>query len=243
MKKLAVILSVFLSISIFGQNIQINSDIELIPISDSVYVHTTWETSEQWGRFPSNGMIIIKSGKAVMIDTPFDNAKTEIIYNYLRDSMDVKIETHIAGHFHEDCIGGLEFLHSKEVRSIASNLTIEKCRKDSLEVPDIGFDTAYDLNFYGNKLECRFFGGGHSFDNIVVWLPDDQILFGGCLIKSMNSRSLGNLSDAVVDEWDTTVEKVIAAYPNAKIVVPGHGRFGGMELLDITIKLVSLKKI
>src|SRR6056297_934607 len=155
MKKLAVILSVFLSISIFGQNIQINSDIELIPISDSVYVHTTWETSEQWGRFPSNGMIIIKSGKAVMIDTPFDNAKTEIIYNYLRDSMDVKIETHIAGHFHEDCIGGLEFLHNKGVKSIASNLTIAKCEEDSLEVPDIGFDSAYDLNFYGKNLECR----------------------------------------------------------------------------------------
>ncbi len=239
MKKLAIILSILLSMTIYGQSIQINPDIDLIAIGDSVFVHTTWETSEQWGRFPSNGMIIIKSGRAVMIDTPFDNSKTEIIYNYLRDSMDVKIETHIAGHFHEDCIGGLEFLHDKGVKSIASNLTIAKCKEDSLEVPDIGFDTAYDLDFYGKELSCRFFGGGHSFDNIVVWLPDDHILFGGCLIKSMNSRSLGNLSDAVVDEWDKTVEKVMATYPDMKIVVPGHGRFGGKELLEHTVELVK----
>ncbi len=242
MKKLAIIISIFLSMTVYGQGIQINPDIDLIPVGDSVYVHTTWETSEQWGRFSSNGMIIIKSGKAVMIDTPFDNTKTEIIYNYLQDSLDVKIEIHIAGHFHDDCIGGLEFLHYKGVKSIASNLTIAKCEEDSLEVPDIGFDSAYDLNFYGKKLECRFFGGGHSFDNIVVYLPNDQILFGGCLIKSANSRSLGNLSDAVVDEWDSTVEKVLSACPDVKIVVPGHGRLGGSELLEHTVELVKTYK-
>mgnify|MGYP006301149181 CR=1 FL=1 len=242
MKKI-ILISLLLFQWIFGDNIiHITADIEFIPIGDSIYVHTTWENSDEYGRFPSNGMIIIKSGRAVMIDTPFDNGKTEIIYNYLLDSMNVKIETHIAGHFHEDCIGGLEFLHDKGVKSIASNLTIAKCQEDSLEVPDIGFDSAYNLDFYGKKLACRFFGGGHSFDNIVVWLPDDRILFGGCLIKSMNSRSLGNLSDAVVDEWDKTVEKVMATYSDMKIVVPGHGRFGGKELLEHTMVLVKLKK-
>ncbi|MBN2280785.1 MAG: subclass B1 metallo-beta-lactamase [Candidatus Marinimicrobia bacterium] len=242
MRALTINFLLSLSMTLLAQALELHPDVELIHISDSVYVHTTWENSEQFGRFPSNGMIIIKNSKAVMIDTPVNNEKTRVIYDYLLDSMHVKIEKHIAGHFHTDCIGGLEFLHDKGVKSIASNLTIAKCQEDSLEVPNIGFETVYDLDFYGKKLECRFYGGGHSFDNIVVWLPQDSILFGGCLIKSAGSQHLGYLGDAVVDEWDATVEKVMAAYPNAKIVVPGHGPSGGKELMNHTISLVREKR-
>jgi len=225
-----------------AQKIQINEDIELIPLGVSVYVHTTWENWPNAGRFCSNGLIVIKNGKAVIIDSPMNNEKTEIIYNYLLNEMGVIIEKHIAGHYHEDCIGGLEFLHAKGVKSIASNLTIEMCKEEELEVPDIGFDTEYDLDFYGKKLECRFFGGGHSFDNIVVYIPKGRILFGGCLVKSITAVNLGNLTDAIVDEWDLTVDKVIETYPRAKVVVTGHGRIGGKELLKNTVELVRRKR-
>ncbi|MCT4645297.1 MAG: subclass B1 metallo-beta-lactamase, partial [Carboxylicivirga sp.] len=71
------------------------------------------------------------------------------------------------------------------------------------------------------------------------WLPKQKILFGGCLIKSIHSKGLGNLSDAVVDDWDTTVEQLMFAYPDAKIVIPGHGNYGDAELLSHTIVLVK----
>jgi metallo-beta-lactamase class B len=52
------------------------------------------------------------------------------------------------------------------------------------------------------------------------------------------------LSDAVVADWDKTIEKVMKKYPVIKTVIPGHGNFGGPELLTHTIELVAkVKKI
>lgn len=61
-------------------------------------------------------------------------------------------------------------------------------------------------------------------------------------MKAMPSRGLGNLSDAVVSDWDATIEKVIKAYPAVDTVIPGHGPCGGAELLSHTIKLVEAQK-
>jgi len=81
------------------------------------------------------------------------------------------------------------------------------------------------------EIDCYYFGGGHTTDNIVVWIPSEKILFAGCMVKEMSSKTLGNLADADVNEWPSTIDKVIDKFPSAKIVIPGHGKFGGKELL------------
>jgi metallo-beta-lactamase class B len=220
-------------------NIIIDNDISLIHLWDSVYIHLTWDVSEIYGRFSSNGMIVIKNGKALMIDTPMDNDKTRRLVEYIENSMNVEVVKLVIGHYHDDCMGGLEYIHGKGIKSIANKLTIEKCIEIGLPVPSTSFTDILTLDFMGETIECRFFGGGHSFDNITVWIPSGKILFGGCLIKSLDSKGLGNLSDAVTDEWEGTVRKIVAAYPGVNTVVPGHGSHGGPELLDHTIKLVK----
>ena len=71
------------------------------------------------------------------------------------------------------------------------------------------------------------------------WLPREKILFGGCLVRSANARQLGNLQDAVVNEWDTTITKILNTYPEVETVVPGHGACGSKNLLHYTIDLVK----
>lgn len=220
----------------------INDDIQLEQLEDSIFRHITWEESEQFGRFSSNGMIIIKNGQAIMIDTPFTNEKTEIINNYLKDSMQVKLVKLISGHFHADCIGGLEYIQSLGIESIACNHTVQKCKELGLPVPSSPFTDKLIVNLNGLKLECRYFGGGHTHDNIVVWIPEYKILFGGCLIKSANAITLGFTGDADMDSYDSTVEKVIKEYPEIERVVPGHGDVGGINLLTHTIELVKENK-
>ncbi|MDD3859893.1 MAG: subclass B1 metallo-beta-lactamase [Bacteroidales bacterium] len=220
----------------------IDNDLQLIHLQDSIYIHISWHSIENYGRFPSNGMIIIRNGQALMIDTPMDNDKTERLTNYLKDSLSAKTTILIPGHYHGDCIGGLEYLQSIGVESIANSLTIAICKEEGLALPSTSFTDSLSFDFNGEQIICRFFGAGHSSDNITVWLPDQNILFGGCLIKSVDSKGLGNLSDAVVEEWDITVKKIIETYPTVKIVVPGHGDFGGKKLLTNTIKLVEEEK-
>ena len=225
-----------------NEKIVIDDDIQLIHLQDSIFVHVTWHHLDNFGRFPSNGLIVIKNGQALMIDTPMDNDKTERLTKYLKDSSSVDLTKLIIGHFHDDCLGGLGYLQSIGVESIANSMTIAKCKEIGLPIPSTSFTDSLTFDFNGEQIVCRYFGAGHSFDNITIWIPGKKILFGGCLIKSIDSKGLGNLSDAVVNDWDMTVEKVMKKYPEIKTVIPGHGDFGGTELITHTIELVDKEK-
>jgi metallo-beta-lactamase class B len=225
-----------------AQVLQVNNDIQLVHLHDSVFMHVTWDNDETYGRFSSNGLLLIRNGRALMVDTPMDNEKTERLVTWLKDSLSVVVEEVIVGHFHADCLGGLGYLQSIGVKSSGNKLTVEKCREMKLPVPAESFTVTRNFDFHGEEIECRYFGPGHSFDNIVVWIPDQKVLFGGCLVKSLTSVGLGNLSDAVTEEWDTTVKKLKNSYSNIGTVVPGHGDAGGTELLNHTIQLVEAYK-
>ncbi|PLX03209.1 MAG: subclass B1 metallo-beta-lactamase [Marinilabiliales bacterium] len=222
--------------------IVIDNNIQLINLQDSIFIHISWQQSETFGRFPSNGLIIIKNGEALMVDTPMDNDKTKRLTNYLNDSLSVSLTKLIVCHYHDDCLGGLEYLQTLGIESIANYLTIAKCKEIGLPIPSIPFTDSLKFNFNGEPVECSFFGAGHTFDNIVVYLPNKEILFGGCLVKSSNSKGLGNTTDAVVNEWSQTINKIIKRFPEIKTVVPGHGGHGDKKLLYHTVDLVEFAK-
>lgn len=224
------------------EKIVVDNDIQLICLQDSVFVHVTFHTGANIGRFPSNGLVVIKNGQAIMVDTPMDNDKTERLVKYLEDTLHVKVTKLIIGHFHDDCLGGLEYFQSKGIESIANYMTVAKCRELGLPVPSTPFTDSLTIDLQGELIQCRYFGGGHTFDNITIWIPAKKILFGGCLVRSLRSNNLGNLTDAVLDQWDVTIKKLMAQYPDIETVVPGHGDFGGTELLTHTLELVERGK-
>ena len=88
----------------------------------------------------------------------------------------------------------------------------------------------------GTKVHNFYPGEAHTRDNIVTWIPAEATIFGGCMVKSIDA-SKGNLADANVKAWPTTIRAIRSKYPSAKIIIPGHGDPGGKELLDYTIRL------
>jgi metallo-beta-lactamase class B len=118
-------------------------------------------------------------------------------------------------------------------------MTIEEAKKRNLPVPANGFADSLHLELAGKPIKCWYPGGGHTKDNIVVWLPDENVLFAGCMLKEMKSKTLGNLADADIKSWPGTIEKVIRKYKNVEIVIPGHGLWGGPELLKHTRELLT----
>jgi metallo-beta-lactamase class B len=239
---LTALLGITISLAQENERIIVDQDIELINLQDSIFIHVTWHQLDNSSRFPSNGLIIIKNGQALMIDTPMDNDKTERLSKYIKRSLNADLTKLIIGHFHDDCLGGLDYLQNAGVESIANTRTIDKCKEIGLPIPSTPFTDSLIFDFNGVKIECRYFGAGHSFDNITVWLPNNKILFGGCLVRSGNSNSLGNLSDAVVSEWDLTIKQLMYEYTDIKIVIPGHGNYGGKEILAHTIELVEAER-
>jgi metallo-beta-lactamase class B len=153
--------------------------------------------------------------------------------------MGLKVTAFVANHWHDDCIGGLNYVHSLNIKSYANNLTIEIARAKGKNVPQNGFTDSLKLMLGDKEIHCYYMGAAHSVDNIVVWIPSEKLLFPGCMCKSIDSQNLGNTADGDLKEYPKTIEKVIRKFGSAKIIVPGHGAPGRPELLVHTLSLVK----
>ena len=142
----------------------------------------------------------------------------------------------VATHFHDDCLGGLQAFHDRYITSYANQKTIDLIKDKGIAVPKIGFSCTLKLQVGTEEMVLDFMGEGHTVDNIIGYFPEGQTMFGGCLIKSVGAGK-GNLEDANTTEWSQTVAHIKAKYPNASLIVPGHGQYGDRELLDYTIEL------
>ncbi len=222
-----------------GDTVFVSEDLQLIRITERVYVHVSWSEAGTRGRFASNGMIYLNGKKAFLFDTPVTDEMTDMLIQVIRDTLNAKVEGFVPNHWHDDCMGGIETVHRLGIKSYANELTRILAKSKGLPVPQMGFQDSLNLDFGGVPVLCRFFGPGHSSDNIAVWLPEEKILFGGCLVKDAQSEGLGNTSDAVTGEWPFTVQRIMNTYPDARHVIPGHGGLGDFGLLEHTLCLLN----
>lgn len=223
------------------RKIKVSDDIELMQLSEKAYVHVSVAEIEGFGKVASNGLVLLDKGEVFLFDSPVTNDQTEVLCNWLSDSLQAAVSVFVPNHWHNDCMGGLEYLHGQGVKSWANQMTVDLAQEKGLSVPQRGFADSLSLYLQDTRIVCRYLGGAHSTDNIVVWIPSEKILFAGCMVKDIDSGGLGNLSDADVGAWPHTLEKILEEFPEAAIVIPGHGPVGGKELLTHTQKLLLRK--
>lgn len=214
--------------------IKISDDLELVKISDNAYIHVSRSDLPDYGRVSANGLVFIDGNEAFMFDTPWDDSLTCTLVSYLEDQMKLRIVGFVSNHWHDDCMGGLDCIKSHGIRSYANQLTVEIARSKGLPIPDEGFTDSLTLRLGDKLIYCWFPGAAHSMDNITVWIPSEKILFPGCICKSLDSRNLGNTADGNVYSYAATIDRIIDRFKSAVIVIPGHGSYGGQELLTHT---------
>lgn len=150
------------------------------------------------------------------------------------------VKSSVVTHFHEDASGGMSLLNELNIKTYATELTNTLLSENEKE-PSNHVITKNTFELVPDSIEVFYPGAGHSQDNIVVWLPQSNMLFGGCFIKSLGSKSLGYTGDASIPDWPKSISNVINKYPNIKTVVPGHGKVGNKALLHHTAQM-TLKK-
>ena len=212
-----------------------SEDLVIQKISNHTFLHISYLDTEEYGRVPCNGALFIKEGEAIVLDTPANKEASVELIQWIEDENKASIKGVIATHFHEDCLGGLTTFHDKAIPSYANRQTLSLAKSRGFSLPQNGFDENLELIIGNQKVMTVFLGEGHTSDNIVCYIPSEKVLFGGCLIKAIGAGK-GNLDDANVDEWSETVKKVKARFAEAEYVIPGHGKMGGVELLDYTIE-------
>ena len=214
------------------KKIKVSDGLELSKLSEHAYVHT----SEG-----SNGLVYINNGEGVIVSTPPTDVATIALINWVKDSLKVKIVGFIIDSWHPDNMEGLDIVNNYGIKSYSNELTQQIAKSKGLPIPQIGFKGKMVLNVGITNPVCQYFGPAHTDDGIVVWIPDEKILFGGNAVRNYKGW-IGNIGDANIDKWSETIEKVKAEFGSAKFVIPGHGNYGGQELLDYTINLYKLSK-
>lgn len=243
-KMLAVLTMLLIQTLVYSQNqskrIQISNNLELEKISEHSYLHISYSELPKYGRISANGLILIDNKEAFLFNSPWNDALTEELISWLKNKMGIKIVGFIPNHWHADCMGGLKYIQSQKIESYAKDLTIEIAKSKNKPVPAVGFKDSLQLNLGNKTINCYYLGAAHSLDNIAVWIPSENILFAGCMIRSAKSNDLGNTEDGDLKSYPETIVKLSKKFSHAKIVIPGHGEYGGPELIKHTQKLSRL---
>ncbi|MCD9185600.1 MAG: BlaB/IND/MUS family subclass B1 metallo-beta-lactamase [Pyrinomonadaceae bacterium] len=235
MKLTAIILFLLaFSPGVFGQ---MSDALKITPLVGDFYIFTTYQTYKD-AKVPANGMYVVTAEGVVLIDTPWDETQLQPLLNYIKEKHNKDVVMSVSTHFHEDRTNGIEFLKTKGVKTYTTRKTDELSQKKGYERAEflLEKDTEFKLGQY--KFQTFYPGEGHAPDNIVVWFPNEKILYGGCFIKSTEADDIGNLSDANINEWSNSIMKVQKKFKNPKFVIPGHDGWASTKSLKHTLKLI-----
>jgi metallo-beta-lactamase class B len=233
------IISLFLTTNIFGQ--AADSNLKISHLSGDFYVFTTFNLYKG-NRVPANGMYLVTGNGVVMFDTPWDTTQFQPLLDSIKVRHDKNVILAFATHFHEDRTGGLEYYKRQGIKTYTTKRTDELSKERDKKRAEflMDTDTAFTVGQY--SFQTYFPGQGHAPDNIIIWFEKEKILYGGCLVKSVDDTDLGNLSDANVKDYATTIKNVQGKCKKPKYIIPGHGSWLSTGSLEHTLKMAEQLK-
>lgn len=175
-----------------------------------------------------------------LIDPAWGTANKRALLIKIKQEIGMPISRAISTHFHDDRVDGVDLLEKEGIEVFAHPKTPALAKAEGNEVPNhtfAGLQKPGTAVWFG-PLEVFYPGHAHTIDNIMVWIPEQKILYGGCAVRAMNAATMGNTTDGDLDSWVKAIERAKKRYPKAEIVVPGHGAPGGIELLMHTLNLL-----
>ena len=177
--------------------------------------------------------LIVGSQRALLVDTGSSPSHGRMIRASLSAVCDRPLAAVVVTHWHYDHAFGLgafndlpKIAHDSVQRRLSSaESAADAMRLDvdprELALPDreIAVATAIDLG--DRRVEIAHLGRGHTDGDLVVVVPDADLLFAGDLLESAAPPSFG--PDSVPDEWPATLDAVIGLMTATTLAVPGHG--------------------
>ncbi|MDR7212377.1 subclass B1 metallo-beta-lactamase [Flavobacterium piscis] len=236
MKKIvSILLFLFLASNIFGQS---KSPLQISHLTGDFYAYKTFN-KYKGALISANAMYLVTDKGVVMFDCPWDETQFQPLLDSIKAKHHKNVIMCFATHSHGDRAGGLDFYKKKGIKTYTIQLTDEILKKNKEKRAE--FISPNDTIFtVGNHVFRVYYPGkGHAPDNIVVWFDKEQLLYGGCFIKSATADDLGYLGDADVKEWKKSIGKVKEKFKKPLYIIPGHDDWSSTESLNHTLKMVD----
>lgn len=205
-------------------------------VGDRVYVR-------RYAFFDQNIAVVLGEDGVLVVDTRSTHAQADEIRADLATLTPHPVRAVVNTHGHFDhAFGNARFRpapiwgHERaaamvrdrgEAKRVEIAANIPSIARDLAEValdpPDRTFTTEATVAFDagGRTVELRHLGRGHTDNDIVVLVPDADVLLAGDLLEA---DATPYFEDGYPLEWPVTVERLVDLVTGA--VVPGHGTVG-----------------
>jgi glyoxylase-like metal-dependent hydrolase (beta-lactamase superfamily II) len=199
--------------------------------------------------YDQNIVAVLDGGDALLVDTRTTHRQAREIVDDLADlgspRVPVLVNTH--GHYdhcfgnrvfrpaviwgHERCATMIE--RSGERQRAAAAAEIPALAADLAEVeldpPDRTFADRATIELGSRAVELAWLGRGHTDNDIVIRIPDADVLCAGDLLENGAPPYFG---DGYPLEWPATAEAMLPLVDEATVVVPGHGAHAGRAFVE-----------
>src|SRR5690606_31382910 len=141
----------------------------------------------------------------------------------LRTVADQPIRFVINTHMHGDHTGGTVRLERLDADIVASeNARRRMAVAQATGVPNITFDDHLRLYFGGQPLDLYWFGRGHTDGDIVIHMPEENLILTGDLFAGWGPsiRLIDYNGGGSLRHWSDTLERVLEL--EFDTVIPGH---------------------
>jgi len=177
--------------------------------------------------------LVVGSERAVVVDTGSSPAQGAELRAAVSRVTPLPLAAAVVTHWHYDHAFGLAAF--ADVQTVAHESVRERLLHDDaaseaerlglsatdLALPNRELVVMAALDLGGRRVELAHLGLGHTDGDLVVVVPDADLLFVGDLLESAGPPSFGD--DCYPDEWGNTLDGVIGLMTATTQAVPGHG--------------------
>jgi len=210
----------------------------MIEVAEDIYAYT----QPPGGWCLSNAGVIVGPDSALVVDTLATESRAQRLREALDDLCPGPGRMLVNTHHHGDHIFGNQvfgpsaaiFAHEQARTEMAETglaLTTLWPQVEWGEIhvvlPTVTFVDRITIHVGARRAELIHVGPAHTTNDVVVWLPDEQVLFAGDVVLSgaMPFNLMGSVSGAL-----TAIERLRELGP--RTVVCGHGPVTGPEVFD-----------
>jgi glyoxylase-like metal-dependent hydrolase (beta-lactamase superfamily II) len=199
--------------------------------------------------------VVLGADGAVVVDTRTSHRRADELIADLRTLTRSPIASVVNTHMHYDhtfgnarfrpapiwghvrCAAGMRAGGEAKRRQVMAQRPelADELREVEIVPPDRVFSDSVLLDLGDRQLELRFLGRGHTDNDIVVLVPDADVLFAGDLLENGAPPSFG---DAFPLAWAVTGARLLELVSGA--VAPGHGevadrRFAAQQVAELAV--------
>jgi cyclase len=209
-------------------------------VAENIYViEDLYGAIDSSTAFTTDVMFVVTADGVVVLDGLDNEERTGIVVQMIRETTNQPIRYVIIGADHADHVGGNRAFPS-DVTFIAHPLAIEriKAMNGRVPVPQVAVAGSRTLDVGGVALEIMFLGPAHTGSDLVVYLPEQDILWASETFFTRIYPSVGGGLTAHPHSWLEVVRKIEAM--DVGLVLPNHGFIYPPEVLRE--ELVSFRR-